>query len=105
MKKLITFLAVSSIFATITFAAPAQGVDVELPGTTPVTLDDFEEGMFFNAVKDSWDSFGNVFFEKLNFLITRTQKKDGTEKVTAEFSIGWNFLETKIKAVSMNVQI
>ena len=55
MKKLITFLAVSSIFATITFAAPAQGVDVELPGTTPVTLDDFEEGMFFNAVKDSWD--------------------------------------------------
>ena len=60
MKKLITFLAVSSILAAITFAAPTEGVDVALPGTTPVTLDDFEEGMFFNAIRDSWDSFGKA---------------------------------------------
>ena len=104
MKKLITFLAVSSILAAITFAAPTEGVDVALPSTTPVTLDDFEEGMFFNAVKDSWDSFGNVF-GKTQFSDNQDTKKDGTEKVTAELSIGWNFRETKIKAVSMNVQI
>lgn len=74
MKKLITFLAVSSILAAITFAAPTEGVDVALPGTTPVTLDDFEEGMFFNAIRDSWDSFGNVF-GKTQFSDSQSTKK------------------------------
>lgn len=61
MKKLLT-LACAALASTFLFAAsPATGVDVSLPGTTPFTLDDFEEGMYLNAIVDTWNSFGNVF--------------------------------------------
>lgn len=60
MKKIIALIATAALtFAA--FAAPTIAADTALPTTSPTMLDDFEEGMFFTAVRDAWDSFGNKF--------------------------------------------
>ncbi|MCR4579552.1 MAG: hypothetical protein K5681_04310 [Treponema sp.] len=64
MKKLITLLAAAAISFAAFAASPTAEVDAAMPTTTPTTLDDFEEGMYINAVRDGWDSFGNKFMEK-----------------------------------------
>lgn len=75
MKKILSFL-VAAIICSSVFAAPTakEGIDVNLPTTTPFTLDDFEEGMFFNAIRDSYDAFGNVFMK------TQFSDSQGTKK-------------------------
>ena len=60
MKKLITLIAIAGL-AFSAFAAPNIQVDEALPATTSSVLDDFEDGMYINAVRDSWDAFGNKF--------------------------------------------
>lgn len=60
MKKIVSLIMAAAI-TVCAFAAPKPGVDVELPTTQSTVLDDFEDGMYFAAVRDTWDSFGNVF--------------------------------------------
>lgn len=75
MKKILSVFA-ATIISSLIFAAPAakEGVDAELPKTTSFALDDFEEGMFFNAVRDSWDAFGHTFM-KTQFSDSSSAKK------------------------------
>ena len=78
MKKIIGLLCAAAMTFTV-FAAPKTGVDGEMPKTTPVVLDDFEEGMYLNAVRDGWDSFGNVFM-KTQFSTNSKTAKSWTGK-------------------------
>lgn len=78
MKKIIGLLCAAAMTFTV-FAAPKTGVDGEMPKTTPFVLDDFEEGMYLNAVRDGWDSFGNVFM-KTQFSTNSKTAKSWTGK-------------------------
>ncbi|MBR1639934.1 MAG: hypothetical protein IJ688_11160 [Treponema sp.] len=61
MKKIISLLSAAVITVAAFAATPSITADAPLPATTPTTLDDFEEGMYINAVRDGWDQFGNKF--------------------------------------------
>lgn len=62
MKKIITLVAAAAIAAAV-FAAPTAVADQPLPKTQSTVLDDFEDGMYLEAVRDGWNAYGNVFMK------------------------------------------
>ena len=62
MKKIITLVAATAIAAAV-FAAPTAVADQPLPKTQSTVLDDFEDGMYLEAVRDGWNAYGNVFMK------------------------------------------
>lgn len=60
MKKLVALVGLAALFTSVAFA---DVLGQALPTTESKVVEDFEEGNTILAVRDEWNSFGNVFMK------------------------------------------